>query len=88
MLSIEGSNTMDTSVEVQEGMMIDRGFISREMITNQVGAATAAKFTAMTCKNKTGRSTVLWASGSAAGTTVRAAEELGREPWMSGRMVA
>jgi chaperonin GroL len=34
-LSIEGSNTMDTSVEVQEGMMIDRGFISREMITNQ-----------------------------------------------------
>jgi len=51
-LSIEGSNTMDTSVEVQEGMMIDRGFISREMITNQVRAATAPMSTAMTCKHK------------------------------------
>lgn len=35
-LSIESSNTMETVVEVQEGMLIDRGFISREMITNQV----------------------------------------------------
>ena len=36
MLSIESSNTMETSVEVQEGMNIDRGYVSREMITNQV----------------------------------------------------
>lgn len=36
MLSIENSNTMETCVEVEEGMSIDRGFISREMITNQV----------------------------------------------------
>lgn len=34
-LSIESSNTMETMVEVQEGMLMDRGFISREMITNQ-----------------------------------------------------
>lgn len=33
-LSIEASNTMETVVEVQEGMLIDRGFVSREMITN------------------------------------------------------
>ena len=36
MLSIENSNTMETSVEVEEGMSIDRGYVSREMITNQV----------------------------------------------------
>lgn len=35
-LSIESSNTMETVVEVQEGMLIDRGFVSREMVTNQV----------------------------------------------------
>jgi hypothetical protein len=35
-LSIENSNTMETSVEVEEGMSIDRGYVSREMITNQV----------------------------------------------------
>ena len=34
-LSIENSNTMETSVEVEEGMSIDRGYVSREMITNQ-----------------------------------------------------
>mmetsp|Transcript_2270 Transcript_2270/g.6768 ORF Transcript_2270/g.6768 Transcript_2270/m.6768 type:complete len:602 (+) Transcript_2270:80-1885(+) len=34
-LSIESSNTMETVVEVQEGMLIDRGFVSREMVTNQ-----------------------------------------------------
>ncbi|CAD7700671.1 unnamed protein product [Ostreobium quekettii] len=33
-LSIETSNTMDTSVEVQEGMEIDRGYISPQFITN------------------------------------------------------
>ncbi len=35
-LSIESSNTMETVVEVQEGMLIDRGYVSRELITNQV----------------------------------------------------
>eukprot|EP00803_Ostreobium_quekettii_P002662 evm.model.scf_1141.4 EVM.evm.TU.scf_1141.4 scf_1141:32218-39210(+) len=33
-LSIETSNTMETSVEVQEGMEIDRGYISPQFITN------------------------------------------------------
>lgn len=35
-LSIESSNGLETTVEVQEGMNIDRGFISPQFITNQV----------------------------------------------------
>lgn len=34
-LSIEGSNSIDTFVEVQEGMEIDRGYISPQFVTNQ-----------------------------------------------------
>jgi len=33
-LSIESSNSLETSVEVQEGMQIDRGFISPQFVTN------------------------------------------------------
>ena len=33
-LSIENSNSMETSIEVQEGMLIDRGYISPQFITN------------------------------------------------------
>ena len=33
-LSIENSNSMDTTIEVQEGMLIDRGYISPQFITN------------------------------------------------------
>ena len=36
MLSIETSNSLETSVEVQEGMEIDRGYISPQFITNNV----------------------------------------------------
>ena len=35
-LSIETSNSLDTTVEVQEGMMIDRGYISPQFVTNLV----------------------------------------------------
>lgn len=35
-LSIESSNGLETTVEVQEGMNIDRGYISPQFITNQV----------------------------------------------------
>ena len=35
-LSIETSNSLETSVDVQEGMQIDRGYISPQFITNQV----------------------------------------------------
>ena len=35
-LSIESSNSLETSVDVQEGMEIDRGYISPQFITNQV----------------------------------------------------
>ena len=35
-LSIETSNSLETTVEVQEGMEIDRGFISPQFITNNV----------------------------------------------------
>ena len=35
-LSIETSNSLETTVEVQEGMEIDRGYISPQFITNQV----------------------------------------------------
>lgn len=38
-LSIETSNSLETTVEVQEGMQIDRGYVSPQLITNQVGAA-------------------------------------------------
>ena len=35
-LSIETSNSLETTVEVQEGMMIDRGYISPQFVTNLV----------------------------------------------------
>lgn len=35
-LSIESSNSLETVVEVQEGMEIDRGYISPQFINNQV----------------------------------------------------
>jgi chaperonin GroEL (HSP60 family) len=35
-LSIETSNSLETTVEVQEGMQIDRGYASPQFITNQV----------------------------------------------------
>ena len=35
-LSIETSNSLETSVEVQEGMEVDRGFISPQFVTNHV----------------------------------------------------
>ncbi len=35
MLSIETSNSTETIVEVQEGMEIDRGYISPQFVTNQ-----------------------------------------------------
>jgi hypothetical protein len=34
-LSIEGSNSTETHVDVQEGMEIDRGFVSPQFVTNQ-----------------------------------------------------
>lgn len=34
-LSIETSNSLETTVEVQEGMQIDRGYISPQFVTNQ-----------------------------------------------------
>ena len=33
-LSIETSNSLETSVEVQEGMLIDRGYISPQFVTH------------------------------------------------------
>ena len=33
-LSIEASNSTDTFVEVQEGMAVDRGYISPQFVTN------------------------------------------------------
>ena len=41
-LSIESSSSIETFVEVQEGMEIDRGYISPQFVTNQVSSATAA----------------------------------------------
>ena len=35
-LSIETSNSLETTVEVQEGMLIDRGYISPQFVTNMV----------------------------------------------------
>lgn len=34
-LSIESSNSTETFVDVQEGMEIDRGYISPQFVTNQ-----------------------------------------------------
>ena len=34
-LSIESGSSLETSVEVQEGMEVDRGFISPQFVTNQ-----------------------------------------------------
>lgn len=34
-LSIETSNSTETFVEVQEGMEIDRGYVSPQFVTNQ-----------------------------------------------------
>ena len=33
-LAIESSNSLETSVDVQEGMEIDRGYISPQFVTN------------------------------------------------------
>ena len=41
-LSIETSNSLETTVEVQEGMQIDRGYVSPQFITNQVRARCSA----------------------------------------------
>ena len=35
-LSIETGNSLETTVEVQEGMLIDRGYISPQFVTNNV----------------------------------------------------
>ena len=40
-LSIETGNSLETTVDVQEGMQIDRGYISPQFITNQVAPYTS-----------------------------------------------
>ena len=40
-LSIESSSTLETIVEVEEGMGIDRGYISPQFVTNQVNVTGA-----------------------------------------------
>ncbi len=41
-LSIESSSTLETLVEVEEGMGIDRGYISPQFVTNQVQQSTTS----------------------------------------------
>ena len=43
-LSIETSNSLETTVEVQEGMLIDRGYISPQFVTNLVGLCATIHF--------------------------------------------
>ena len=43
-LSIETSNSLETTVEVQEGMLIDRGYISPQFVTNLVGLCATIRF--------------------------------------------
>lgn len=50
-LSIETSNSLETTVEVQEGMEIDRGYISPQFITNQVRLALESHCNRPHCTN-------------------------------------
>ena len=43
-LSIESSSSLETVVEVQEGMGIDRGYISPQFVTNQAGIQPASSW--------------------------------------------
>ena len=48
-LSIETSNSLETTVEVQEGMMIDRGYISPQFVTNLVSPSRALCIVTLPC---------------------------------------
>ena len=48
-LSIETSNSLETSVEVQEGMQVDRGYISPQFVTNLVRCCSLAQPLALLC---------------------------------------